>query len=270
MDTANPSFANPLQPGANLKRRLASGETCVGSFVKVPSPDMVEILAGAGMDFVVADAEHGPITPETCQQMARAAEACGMPLIVRVGEIGSPGTVNRFLDTGVAGVKLPHISSPEAAREHLDEVLYPPEGKRGLAGGRWARYGTAQPLHQLVEEFKSSFVIVAQIEEVEAVERLDELLELEEPDVFLVGPTDLASSMGLRGDKSDRRVRELVDETLKRIVAAGRTAGALASSPAEATALIELGVRYLVFNGESLVQWGARLGLEAAKGRVSP
>jgi 4-hydroxy-2-oxoheptanedioate aldolase len=270
LETVNPSFGNPLQTGADLKLRLASGETCLGSFVKIPSPDLVEVLAGAGLDFVVADAEHGPITPETCQQMARAAEACGIPLLVRVGEIGSPGTVNRFLDTGVAGVKLPHTSSPEAAREHLDQVLYPPEGKRGLAGGRWARYGTAQPLHRLVEDFKSSFVIVAQIEEVEAVERLDELLELEEPDVFLVGPTDLASSMGLRGDKGDQRVQDLVNETLRRIAASGRTAGALASSPAEVPALLELGVRYLVFNGESLVHWGARLGLEAAKERVSP
>jgi 4-hydroxy-2-oxoheptanedioate aldolase len=270
VETANPSFGYPLRTGADLKRRLASGETCVGSFVKIPSPDLVEVLAGAGLDFVVADAEHGPIAPETCQQMARAAESCGIPLIVRVGEIGSPGTVNRFLDTGVAGVKLPHISSPEAAREHIDEVLYPPEGKRGLAGGRWARYGAAQPLQQLVEDFKSSFVIVAQIEEIEAVERLDELLELEEPDVFLVGPTDLASSMGLRGNKGDQRVQDLVNETLERIAAAGRVAGALAANPAEVPALLELGVRYLVFNGESLVHWGAKLGLEAVKARVSP
>jgi 2-keto-3-deoxy-L-rhamnonate aldolase RhmA len=268
METSNPSFGNPLLAGATLKANLASGGTCIGAFLKIPSPDMVEVLAGAGMEFVIADAEHGPIGPETCQQMARAAEASGVPLLVRIGESGSPGTVLRFLDTGVAGVKLPRVSSPEAAQRQIEAILHPPEGNRGLAAGRWARYGTAVPLRQLVEEFQASFLIVVQIEELEAVARLDELLELRQPDVFFIGPTDLSASMGLRGDNADPHVKELVGETLQRIVASGRTAGILASSPAEASLYLQLGARYLIFNGESIVHWGARLALDACKERL--
>jgi 2-keto-3-deoxy-L-rhamnonate aldolase RhmA len=263
VETDNPLFGQPLASGAALKSALAGGETRVGAFLKIPSPDMVEVLAGAGMHFVVADAEHGPIGPETCQEMVRAADASGIPLLVRIGESSSPGTVGRFLDTGVAGVKLPRVSSPDTARTLIDAVRYPPLGGRGLAGARWARYGSAGPLPQLVEEFADSFVIIIQIEEVAAVERLDELLELEGPDVFFIGPTDLASSMGLRGDKSDPRVVDLVAETLQRIVAAGRTAGILPSTPSEVVDYARLGARYLIFNGESLVQWGARLALDA-------
>ena len=265
MQTDNPLFGHPLASGAALKRALANGETRIGSFLKIPSPDLVEVLAGAGMQFVVADAEHGPIGPETCQEMVRAADASGIPLLVRIGESGSLGTVNRFLDTGVAGVKIPRVSSAEAARALIASVRYPPLGGRGLAGGRWARYGSAGPLPQLVEEFAASFVIVIQIEELAAIEHLDELLELEEPDVFFIGPTDLASSMGLRGDKADSRVTELVAETLQRIAAAGRTAGILAATPSEVGDYLQLGARYLVFNGESLVHWGARLALESVK-----
>lgn len=263
METHNPLFAHPLAAGAALKRALAAGEIRLGSFLKIPSPDMVEVLAGAGMHFVVADAEHGPIGPETCQEMVRAADACGIPLLVRIGESGSLGTVNRFLDTGVAGVKLPRVSSVETARMLIDAVGYPPLGGRGLAGGRWARYGSAGPLPGLVEAFAESFVIVIQIEELAAIEQLDALLELEQPDVFFIGPTDLASSMGLHGDKGDPRVTELVAETLHRIVAAGRTPGILASTPAEVAEFLALGARYLVLNGESLVVWGARLALGA-------
>jgi 4-hydroxy-2-oxoheptanedioate aldolase len=268
METDNPSFGNPLLAGSRIKADLAEGGTRIGAFLKIPSPDMVEVLAGAGMTFVVADAEHGPITPETCQQMVRAADACGIPLLVRIGETGSPGAVARFLDTGVAGVKLPRVSSPETARGQIETLLYPPTGRRGLAGGRWARYGTAMPLKQLVAEFESSLLIVIQIEEVEAIDRLDELLELDEPDVFFIGPTDLAASMGLCGDKDDERVSTVIEETLQRIVASGRTAGILASSPAEATAYLKLGARYLIFNGESLAQWGAKLALAAASEHV--
>ena len=114
-------------------------------------------------------------------------------------------------------------------------------------------------------------MIVIQIEELAAIEQLDALLKLEQPDVFFIGPTDLASSMGLRGDKGDPRVTELVAETLHRIVAAGRTPGILASTPAEVAEFLALGARYLVLNGESLVVWGARLALgalEAGCGRV--
>jgi 2-keto-3-deoxy-L-rhamnonate aldolase RhmA len=268
METANPLFANPLAAGAALKAALAAGETCAGAFLKIPSPDMVELLAGAGMRFVVADAEHGPIGPETCLQMVRAADASGIPLLVRIGESSSAATVCRFLDTGVAGVTLPRVSTPEIARTQIEALLHPPHGLRGLAGGRWARYGSAAPLSRLVDELPSSLVVVVQVEDLDAIERLDELLELEQPDVFFVGPTDLSASMGLRGDKGDERVVELVADTLKRIVGAGRTAGILASSPAEAAAYAELGARYLVFNGESLVHWGAQLALDALRDRV--
>jgi 2-keto-3-deoxy-L-rhamnonate aldolase RhmA len=248
-----------LETAARLKSALRGGESRVGAFLKIPSPDMVEVLAYAGMDFVVADAEHGPITPETCQEMVRAADATGIPLLVRIGETNSPPTVNRFLDTGVAGVKLPRTSSADAIRTQVDSLLHPPLGIRGLAGGRWASYGMRGPLPDLVERLSSALVIVVQIEDILATQHLDEILELEDPDVFFIGPTDLAASMGLRGNKGDPRVVELIAQTLERIRRSGRTAGILASSPAEVTLYTQMGASYLIVNGESLVQWAARL-----------
>jgi 4-hydroxy-2-oxoheptanedioate aldolase len=225
---------------------------------------MVEVLGAAGLHFVVADAEHGPIDPETCQQMCRAADARGIPLIVRVGESNSPATVCRFLDTGAAGIHLPRVNSVETARAQFQAVFHPPAGARGLSGGRWAFYGSAAPLPDLVSELPSSLLIVVQIEELEAIANLEEILGLEEPDVYFVGPTDLASSMGLFGDKSDSQVIAKVEETIERIVAAGKTAGILASSLQDAAASVRLGVRYLAFNGESLAVWGAQAALSAA------
>jgi 4-hydroxy-2-oxoheptanedioate aldolase len=134
-------FYNPLEAGSALKGALARGETCIGSFLKIPSPDLVEVLGGAGLAFVVADAEHGSIGPEMCQQMVRAADAARLPLLVRIGESSSAGTVCRFLDTGVSGVMLPRISAAEHARSQVASLFHPPFGSRGLAGGRWAGYG---------------------------------------------------------------------------------------------------------------------------------
>jgi 4-hydroxy-2-oxoheptanedioate aldolase len=266
---ANRFLADPLAAGRTLKSALARGETRVGAFLKIPSPDLVEVLASAGMEFVVADAEHGPITTETCQQMVRASEACGIPLIVRIGESESPATVCRFLDTGAAGVQLPRSSSAAIAETQLASVLHPPAGIRGLAGGRWARYGAAGSLPKLVGELPSSLAVVIQIEDVEAVDDLDALLALDGPDVYFIGPTDLAASMGLRGDRTDDRVRQTIRETAARIVAADKTAGILAASLEEAAEAVEMGIRYIGFNGESLVQWGARAALRATRGKVA-
>jgi 2-keto-3-deoxy-L-rhamnonate aldolase RhmA len=101
MPQSNPFFDHPLAAGADMKAALARGDTRIGAFLKIPSPDMVEVLACAGMDFVVADAEHGPITPETCQHMVRAADAAGIPLLVRIGETNSLPTVGRFWIRGL-------------------------------------------------------------------------------------------------------------------------------------------------------------------------
>jgi 4-hydroxy-2-oxoheptanedioate aldolase len=101
--------------GRHLWDALSNGATCVGAFVKVPSPDLVELLALFGSEFIVADAKHGPTSP-VCHEMVRAAEAKDVPLLVRVGEASSPPTVNRFLDTGVSGVHLPRISSARSRR----------------------------------------------------------------------------------------------------------------------------------------------------------
>jgi 4-hydroxy-2-oxoheptanedioate aldolase len=261
-----PAADHPLATGRELKEALARGELRVGAFLKIPSPDMVEVLAGAGMQFVVADAEHGPIGPETCQHMARAAEASGIPLVVRIGETLVPATVNRFLDIGIAGVKLPRVSTVAEARRQLATLFHPPHGIRGLAGGRWARHGTAGALPDLVRELPRSLVVALQIEEVEALRNLERLLELEQPDVFFIGPTDLAASMGLRGDKGDPHVVDAVAAAIERIVAGGRTAGILAASPEDAAGYVRLGARYIAFNGESLAQAGARQALEATLG----
>jgi len=249
--------------GGALKRTLAEGGTCVGAILKIPSPDVVEVLCGSGLDFVIVDSEHGPSGPETCQQMVRAGEALGVPVFVRIGESGSPATVTRFLDTGVSGVHLPHISSAATAREQVRQLLHPPAGERGLAGGRWAGYGTKGPLPGQVDSVVDSLCVVAQIEDAEAHEALDEILAMGELDVFFLGSTDLAASLGFRGDRDEPRVREMSEEILRRTVEAGRTAGLLASTPEEAAWGLKLGARYIVFNAESLIQWGAKRGLDA-------
>ena len=251
------AYADPLALGRRLKEKLAGGGTCAGAFLKIPSPDMVEVFAGTDLDFVIADAEHGPISPESCQAMVRAGDAAGLPVLARIGEANVAGTVTRFLDTGIGGVHLPRIDSVVDALAQFELLFHPPHGIRGLAGGRWARYGKVAPLPQLLDSLPASLVVVVQIESRTALDNLDQLLSLPVPDVYFIGPTDLAASLGFRGDKDDVRVVDEVDGAIASITAAGRTAGVIAGSAAEVERYCRAGVRYFVFNGEALAQAGA-------------
>lgn len=253
---------DPLELARRLKAGLRGDRPWFGAFVKIPSPDFVEVVAGAGVHFVVIDAEHGPIDPIACQEMVRAAACHDVPAIVRVGETEPPHALCRFLDTGVAGIKLPHVTEARLVARRLESAFHPPFGTRGLAGGRWAHYGSStSSLPDLVKGLPESLVTVAQIETPDAIDNLDELLALPGLDVFMLGPTDLAASMGFYGDKSHPDVIAAVARATSRIVAAGKCAGLIASGPDEVRECARAGARYIVVNGETIVQNGVTAAL---------
>ena len=118
-----------------VKRRLKAGEAVVGSFCNLPSAEAVELLGWAGFDFVIIDAEHGPQGPETVANMVRAAEASGTTPLVRVAT-NEPQNILRYLDTGAQGLQMPMVNGPTDAQRAVAAALYPPHGRRGLAGVR--------------------------------------------------------------------------------------------------------------------------------------
>jgi 4-hydroxy-2-oxoheptanedioate aldolase len=253
---------DPLELARRLKAGLNGDRPWFGAFVKIPSPDFVEVLAVAGVDFVVIDAEHGPIDPIVCQEMVRAAACHDVPAIVRVGETEPHHSLCRFLDTGVAGIKLPHVTEARLVGRRLEGAFHPPRGTRGLAAGRWTHYGASgSSLAELVKALPDSLVTVAQIETPDAIDSLEELLALPELDVYMLGPTDLAAAMGHYGDKSHPDVVAAVADATSRIVASGKCAGLIASSPDEVRACALAGARYIVVNGESIVTNGIQAAL---------
>src|ERR671918_3251016 len=117
-----------------VKETLRAGGNAIGVFIPIPSPDVVEIVALAGFDFALLDAEHGRISPDDAYPMILAAEARDVPALVRVGE-NDRQVVLKYLDLGVSGVMIPQTNTPELAQAAVEAMRYAPAGLRGLAGG---------------------------------------------------------------------------------------------------------------------------------------
>src|SRR4029079_1419790 len=73
----------PLDGGA-LRRRLANGETTVGTFVGMASATATEVFAAAGADWVLSDLEHGAGSEDVIRDSVLAAGSYGVPVVVRV------------------------------------------------------------------------------------------------------------------------------------------------------------------------------------------
>lgn len=228
----------------DLKRKLASGQTVVGSFAYVPSAKLTEIIGLLGFDFVVVDMEHGPIDTSIAEDMVRAAELTGVTPLIRVTR-NSPELILRALDIGAQGIHVPDITTAEDARSAAASSKYGPVGRRGLAGVRAADYGLKQPLGDYAPAANRETMVIAHIESERAVQNLDELLAVDGIDVYYLGPEDISNSLGIPGQSKDPRVVKLVEDGIRKIVGAGKMAGCIVADAGTAKRYIDLGARYI-------------------------
>ena len=248
----------------NVKSKLADGQLVIGSFVYIPSAKLTEIVGLTGFDFVVIDMEHGPVDTETAEDMVRAADWAGVTPIIRVAS-NTPHLIKRALDTGALGVHAPEINDTEGAKALAASVKYSPEGDRGLAGVRASKYGLKGSLAEYTTIVNRETMAIAHIENVKAVVNLDDLLNVDNIDVYFLGPTDLSNSLGIPGQSQDARVVDLVEESIRRIVAAGKTAGCITTDYDIARRYIDLGVRYLATHAIKFMVNGSKGFIEEVR-----
>jgi len=240
-----------------MKEKLRAGEPVFGVSVMIPSPQIVEMCAAAGFDWVLLDCEHGTLTLESVELMAMAAEASGITAIARPVS-RSPEHILQVLDRGVMGVQVPHVTTAAEAREVLAAVKYHPQGSRGLAAGtRAAVYDSHGTLADYVKAANEQTLIAIQLEDAAAIENIDELLKVDDIDVFFIGPSDLSQSMGHPGNPKAPVVANAIDSSFRKMLSAGRTPGtpAVAESVRE---VLDKGVRYIYTHLPRLLSSSAR------------
>ena len=254
MITAACAWAQPPSEWENpVRRLLKENKPVVGITITVPSPEIAAQAANLGFDFLWIEMEHSPITLETARNMILATRGLKAVPFIRV-PVNEIWTAKRALDQGSLGVIFPFTSTPELARQAVAACRYPPEGVRGagpgLASFRW-------PAPEGYTSFANrNVVVVAIIEQSQAVDRIDEIAAVPGIDVLFIGTNDLSFSYGLHGRQDDPRLKSAIEK----VVAAGRrhniALGRPATSPEQ--------VQQFISEGFLFFQASSELGMMAA------
>ncbi|HYK89927.1 MAG TPA: aldolase/citrate lyase family protein [Acidobacteriota bacterium] len=209
-----------------VKKMLKEGKPVVGLTVTVPSAEIAVQAANLGFDFLWIEMEHSAITLESARNIVLATQGTRTVPIIRV-PINELWTAKRALDIGALGVIFPFTSTPELAKQAVAACKYPPYGLRGsgpgLASMRWPAPGGYADFAD-----KNALVIII-IEQRQAVDRIDEILDVPGIDVAFIGPNDLSHSYGFRGQQSPEvkeAIAKVVSSAKKHNIPVGRTAGA--------------------------------------------
>ncbi len=237
----------------------------VGTFIKTPSPHVVEILGLSGLDFGLIDAEHGPFDRGSTDLMMVAGRAAGLPLMVRVPN-KNPDTFLWALDVGASALVVPHVDTAEQARAVVAGARFK-GGERGFSNSpRFGRYGTTTVEEALALGDQAQ--VYCQIESAGAVGEVEAIAATDGVHGLVIGRADLALSMGLtRLDHPD--VLAATEVSIRAARAAGKEAVIVTGTAAELPQFIRMGATVAVVGSDqSLLRIGARQMAEAVAEQI--
>ena len=202
------------------KAKIAAGQCVIGVSVAFPSPDLVELCAAVGFDFVSFDCEHEPMNNEQIVHCIRAAESFDITPIVRLPR--NPDFVLRFLNAGAQGIHMPRCTTAADMKEVVQWTRFHPLGDRTFYNrGRSGNYTVGLPGHkEWAHAANEELLVICMVEEIKALDNLDEMFAVPGVDVIHVGHMDLWQSLGMPTDL--KQVDETINEIARRGVAAGK------------------------------------------------
>ena len=193
-----------------LKQKLKEGQTVLGTWSSLSSPNVINVLGTTVLDFVVIDMEHGSTSFETAENMVRAAEATGISPIVRTwnddGQI-----LLRTLETGTQSVMVPHVKTAEDAQRITKACKYFPDGNRGLSPYTRVHDFTHEGIDDSLKKTNQETLTGILVEGKEGLANLEDIAQVSGIDLIYLGLFDICQSVGLPGQVSHPDVLTEVD-----------------------------------------------------------
>ncbi len=235
----------PINP---FKQAMRARRAQIGLWVGLADAYVAELLATAGFDWLLLDAEHGPNDIRSLLAQLQAVQAYASHPIVRV-PVGDVALIKRVLDIGAQTVLVPMVDTPEQADLMARAMHYPQpddpdglKGIRGMAGARGSRWGLYP---RYVHEANAQACLLVQAETVLAMDHLDAIAATPGVDGVFIGPADLSASMGHPGNPNHPAVQAAIADAIQRILKAGKAPGILSTDEAQAQHWLDAGARFV-------------------------
>jgi 2-keto-3-deoxy-L-rhamnonate aldolase RhmA len=211
------------------------------------TPAVMQLMAAAGFDFVLLDLEHSVFGLETTADLIRQARALSLCTIVRIPEI-QKSWISRVLDAGADGIMVPYVETVDEARRIIEWAKYPPMGRRGLGTQIGHTDYIAGESSSLIEDKNRETIIVTQIETPTGIKNLAEIISVTGIDYVIVGPNDLAVSMGIPGQILSEPVFEQINKVIDTCKSKNMPCGIHVGNPKLIERCIGAGMRLIAYS----------------------
>ncbi len=227
--------------------KLKKNELALSMTIRlVKGVEVASIARTAGMDSIYVDLEHGSFSLETTGQICMGCLAHGIAPFVRIPS-ADPSMAARVLDGGALGIIIPHVEDVATAEAMVACAKYPPIGSRSYSSTMPHLDFRPTPTREAMEGINAATAVVAMIESAKGIEIADALAAVPGIDMIHIGTNDLSNALGLDGQLEHPRIREAYRTVWDACRRHGKHLGigGLATKPAFAAELIEMGARYL-------------------------
>ncbi len=177
-----------------VRRKLQSGQTTLGGFLGMGSPHVAELMAHAGLEWLVIETEHSGLDSAQVEHVLMAVSGTDTIPVVRVPP-SDLFSIQRSLDMGGMGVLVPMVKTVAEAEAIVAATRYPPQGKRGFGPLRASHYSLEY--NDYLAQANDNILVALILETVEAVEALEDIASVPGIDIIYVGLWDLSLAMGL-------------------------------------------------------------------------
>lgn len=234
-------------PENAFKRALRAGTPQIGLWSSLSSNYTVEVIAGAGFDWILLDSEHSPADIENLLTQLQAAAPYPTHPVVRI-PWNDMVTIKRVLDIGAQSLLVPYVSTADEAKAAVSYTRYPPAGVRGVAGTtRATRFGRIPDYARRAHE---QICLLVQVETQGALDNIEAICGIDGVDGVFIGPADLHASLGHPGEIANPKVKPMIDDAIRRIRKAGKAPGILTPNEADARHWLDCGALFVAVGAD--------------------
>jgi 4-hydroxy-2-oxoheptanedioate aldolase len=228
-------------PRNRFKHALTEGRQQIGLWCSLASSYSAEIVAGSGFDWLLLDTEHSPSDVKSVLPQLQAVASYDVSAVVRPAT-NDTVLIKRYLDIGAQTLLIPYVQSAEEALAAVEATRYHINGIRGVSAlTRATRFGRVEGYARRANE---EICLLVQVETQQALDDLERIAAVDGVDGILIGPGDLAASLGYPGEAGHPDVKAAVEDAIRRIRACGMPAGILTPDRLFARRCIELGTLF--------------------------